>query len=157
MATITIKCSWCGRYYSAQRKSSKYCGGTCRQQAHRSGQKKPTPRPVGGVGDFYDDWLKALDRGDEFRDELFTARSRNVELEIELNKLHIELRKRGSNGGGAVTPDQWERLSNMDNQQLRQWVMSGRTMARSGRDSPVDNAIRWVEENRVEPSGPLPR
>ena len=67
-------------------------------------------------------------------------------------------RTRGSsNGGGAVTPQQWEHLAKMDDRQLRQWVMAGRTMARSGRDSPVDNAIRWVEENRVESSEPPPR
>ena len=146
MADITLKCSWCLRYYKAQRRSSKYCGGTCRQKAHRSRNNPSPSRPVSG-SDHFDNWLREFRRAGQLFDELRQADRRINDLEIQLQ----DVRRRGREV--AVTPDQWERLVNMDDQQLRQWVMAGRTMARRKHESPVDNAIRWVEDNRVDAGG----
>ena len=46
-----------------------------------------------------------------------------------------------------MTGETWERLAAMNDNQLRSWVKIGRTMDSKGHDSPVSNAIRWVEDN----------
>ena len=49
-----------------------------------------------------------------------------------------------------MNEEAWERLAAMNDTRLRQWVKVGHTMSSKGHDSPVNNAIRWVEDNTKE-------
>ena len=162
MAKITLKCTWCQQRYTAQRKSSQYCGGTCRQKANRLRRKTRTSGPAFGGVDYFAKWTDAETRyrngcerldelTDRWRRELNNVVSDNRDLLTEVVNLKTQLARRDD--GGTVAPDQWERLANMDDKQLRQWVVAGRALARKGHGSPVENAIRWVEENRLQAIG----
>ena len=154
MAKITLKCTWRSQPYKALRQSSQYCGGTRRQIAHRLRQKTPTLGPaVGGFG-FFDQWMEAetrwrnaFERYDELNYRLNSVLRDKRNLLNEDVNLKTQLARRDDDG--TFTPDQWKRLANMDDKQLRQWVMAGRALARKGENSPVENAMRWVEENQI--------
>ena len=110
MAKISLKCTWYEQRYTAQRKSSQYCGGTCRQKAHRVRQKTRTPGPA--VRDVYyfgkwteaeTRWRNALKRYDEMTDRLNSVLRDNRNLLNEVVNLKTQLARRDD--GRSVAPD----------------------------------------------------
>ena len=64
-----------------------------------------------------------------------------------------DLLSRGKSGelNGLSTED-WETLSTMDDVQLAQWVKVGRALHRQGRREAGQDAVRWVQGNRMDQS-----
>ena len=42
-----------------------------------------------------------------------------------------------------------DQLAGFDEAQLRQFVLAGQRMAEKRHENPTDNALRWVQENRL--------
>ena len=57
------------------------------------------------------------------------------------------LRESSSNSDGGLTEEEWAKLRKMTDTQLRQWVRAGQAMDRKGHDSPMGNALRWIDGN----------
>ena len=62
-----------------------------------------------------------------------------------------DLKNRGT---GGLTQEEWQRLRDFDDTQLRNWVKVGATMDRRGHTGPMLNAVRWVEGNAPQLPGP---
>ena len=52
-----------------------------------------------------------------------------------------------TNGDGGMSTEEWARLRQLNDSQLRTWVTVGAAMERKGHDSPMSNGLRWVEDN----------
>ena len=64
-----------------------------------------------------------------------------------------DLLSRGTGGelNGLSTED-WETLTKMDAVQLAQWAKVGRALDRQGRREAGQDAVRWVQGNRMDQS-----
>ena len=67
--------------------------------------------------------------------------------------MYNDLLSRGTGGElkGLSTED-WETLTKMDADQLAQWTKVGRALDRQGRSEVSQDAIRWVQGNRMNQS-----
>ena len=64
-----------------------------------------------------------------------------------------DLLNRGKSGAlNGLSTEDWDALTKMDDVQLGQWVKVGRTLHRQGRMEAGQDAVRWVEGNRVDQS-----
>ena len=60
---------------------------------------------------------------------------------------------RGKSGAlDGLSTEDWDALTKMDDVQLAQWVKVGRTLHRQGRREAGQDAVRWVEGNRMDQS-----
>ena len=53
-----------------------------------------------------------------------------------------------SDGDDGISQEHWDILATMSGDDLVKWAKIGRTMANKNHDAPVDNAIRWVDDNQ---------
>ena len=69
-------------------------------------------------------------------------------------EMHANLLSRGKSGElNGLSAEDWETLSKMDADQLSQWVKVGRALDRQGRREASQDAVRWVQGNRVAIEG----
>ena len=70
-------------------------------------------------------------------------------------ELSSQLRSiQATNGDGGMSSEEWARLRQLNDSQLRTWVTVGAAMERKGHDSPMSNGLRWVEDNSVHLADP---
>ena len=53
-----------------------------------------------------------------------------------------------SEDSAGLSPEHWDTLTSMSGDDLVKWAKIGRAMASKGHDSPIDNAVRWVRDNK---------
>ena len=77
------------------------------------------------------------------------------DLHNSYREMYTDLLSRGKSGElNGLSAEDWEALSKMDADQLSQWVKVGRALDRQGRREASQDAVRWVEGNRVPIEGP---
>ena len=74
-----------------------------------------------------------------------------VELAARVKHLEHEVRlwKQVAHKAKDAGPLPWDELAELTGDELRQFVLIGRRMAKIEHDSPVKNAMRWVTGNRI--------
>lgn len=142
-----------------------YCSDFCRRQAwleRENGGTAPEGKPAleesgnpvesvvqhlsGGEAAFLRGRIKILEQ----QNLRLVKQRAAVETQAETYRIQLEgLRRSGATGAG-LSPEEWEKLRQMSDTQLRQWVKVASTFVRNGHDSPLSNAIRWVEGNSLE-------
>ena len=55
----------------------------------------------------------------------------------------------------ALSLEEWIKLRGFTDAELRNWVKAGGAMEQKGHDSPMSNALRWVEQNSPQLGGSL--
>ena len=68
----------------------------------------------------------------------------------EAYRAYTALQARAQLDDGGLSVEEWTRLRNMSDKQLRNWVKVGKTMAGRGHDSPMRNALAWLGEPAPE-------
>ena len=77
------------------------------------------------------------------------------DLHNSYQEMYTDLLSRGKSGElNGLSAEDWEALSKMDADQLSQWVKVGRALDRQGRREASQDAVRWVDGNRVPIEGP---
>ena len=66
-------------------------------------------------------------------------------------EMHNDLLSRGKSGElNGLSEEGWETLAKMDADQVGQWIKVGRALARQGRRDASQDAVRWVQGNRID-------
>ena len=86
---------------------------------------------------------------DEAREEAEELLGLNSALEREVKSLRSRLARAGDPDQDQLSRQTWDALASFDEKQLRQWVLAGQRFTEKNHDSPVENAVRWVIENRL--------
>ena len=81
---------------------------------------------------------------------MLDLQQRNLQLNAHIEELYEELATSGATGENTLDAMTWQTLLSFDEKQLRQWVMAGRRFAQKNDESPIQTAIRWVIENRLD-------
>ena len=217
MSESKRQCEVCHVEFSARRATARFCGGTCRQRAHRANRvvtgfellmpkealdlaasqivdefvgkagktarlmlweyrivDKLTPFLSGEAGIpkkalvdvlgadylYYESPSNLLtrirERLESFEKELQYEKDSvgfYREMSDSYRKMYNNLVSRGAGGElkGLSTED-WESLAQMEADQLVQWAKVGRALNRQGRSEAGQDAVRWVQGNRMDPS-----
>ena len=67
-------------------------------------------------------------------------------------KLNDRLNRRTAGESKGLSTEDWETLTKMDDVQLAQWTKVGRALHRQGRREAGQDAVRWVQGNRMDQS-----
>ena len=87
---------------------------------------------------------------DDAEAALHSLQRTNQRLNAQIRQLKKQVAGRATNGDNHLDEEVWETLLSFDQKQLRQWAMAGRRFAQKDDDSPVNTAMRWVTENRLD-------